>query len=70
MPDFLPQQTLQKRLSQRARGSGSRNTYAKSCDVANEEAGNEQIYEIKNEMVDLTSEMPRIAFGEISEGSC
>lgn len=72
MPDFLPQQTLQKRFPHGACGSGSRDTYAKCCNVADEKAGNEQIHEVENEMVDLGSELMRIALAgrEIVEGSC
>ncbi len=72
MPYFLPQQTLQKRLPQGACGSGSRNTYAKCCHVADDEAGNEQIHEVEDEMVDLGSELLRVALAgrKIVEGSC
>ncbi len=72
MPYFLPQQALQKRLPQGACGSGSRNTYAKCCRVADDEAGNEQIHEVEDEMVDLGSELLRVALAglEIAEGSC
>ena len=71
MPYFLPQQTLQERLPQGACGSGSRNTYAKCCHVADDEAGNEQIHEVEDEMVDLGSEPLRVALagGKIVEGS-
>ena len=72
MPDFLPQQTLQKRSPHGACGSRSRDTYAKCCNVADEEAGNEQIYEVENEMVDMGSELMRTALTgrKIVEGSC
>ncbi len=72
MPYFLPQQTLQKRLSQGACGSDSRNTYAKCCHVADDEAGNEQIHEVEDEMIDLGSELLRVALTgrKIAEGSC
>jgi len=72
MPYFLPQQTLQKRLPQGACGSGSRYTYAKCCHVADDEAGNEQIHEVEDEMVDLGSELLRVALAgrKIVEGSC
>ena len=72
MPNFLPQETFQKRFPHGACGSRSRYTYAKCCNVADEEAGNEQIHEVENEMVDMGSELMRIALAgrEIVECSC
>ena len=72
MPYFLPQQTLQKRFPHRACGSRSRDTYAKCCNVADEKAGNEQIHEVENEMVDMGSELMRIALAgrKVVESCC
>ena len=72
MPDFLPEQTLQKRFPHGACGPSSRDTYEKCCNVADEEAGNEQIHKVENEMVDVRSELMRSALAgrKIVEGSC
>ncbi len=72
MSYFLSQQTLQKHLSQEACSSDSRNTYAKCCHVVDDEASNEQIHEVENEMIDLSSELLRVALidRKIAEESC
>jgi hypothetical protein len=61
---LLPQQALQKCLSQGVCCSGSCNTNAQCCHVTNNEAANEQIHEVEDQMVDLVLELPRVALAD------
>ena len=72
MPYLLPQRAHQERLSQGACCSGSRNTYTQCCHVTDDEASNEQIHEVKDEMVDPVCELLRVALanGIIVVRSC
>lgn len=61
---LLPQQALQKRLSQGVCCSGSCNTYAQCCHVTDDEAGNEQIHEVEGQMIYIVLELPRVALAD------
>ena len=72
MPYFLSQQALQKGLPHSPSGPGSRDTNAQCCHVADDEASNEQIHKIKDQTVDLRSELLLVTLaGRMTvEGSC
>ena len=72
MPNLLPQRALHEGLSHGSCCSGSRNTYAKCCDIPDDEAGDEQIDEVEDEVVDVARELLRVAptGGIVVQRSC
>ena len=58
---ILPEQALEKCLPQGVCGSSSCNAYAQCSDITDDEAGNEQVHEIENQVVNLVLELLRVA---------
>lgn len=69
---ILPQQGTKECLPERIRRSGSRNTNAQRADIADDEAGDEKIYEVENQMVDSVLERLRVhlAARVVTERTC
>ena len=64
MPDLLSQRAVHERLPQGTRCSGSRNTYAEGRNVPDDEAGNKEIYEVEDQMVDSIGEFLRVGLAD------
>lgn len=69
---LLSQQALQEGFSQSICCSRSCNAYAHCCHVADDEACNEQIHKVENQLVDAGLELLRIALasGVVTERAC
>ena len=57
----LPQQAFQKRLPQRVCCSSGCNARAQCCHIADDEAANEQIHEVEDQVVDTVLELLGVA---------
>ena len=69
---FLPQQAIQKSLSQGICCSGSCDAYAQGCHVTDDKAADEKIHEVEDEVVDIVLKLLRVALaaGIIVKRTC